>query len=72
MRDSAYYPEIRAQQGQMNADTAEMMKGTPMCQEYARLAPRVEDWPRLIGKMGESMAAGFDYTAELEKLRCRP
>ena len=69
MRDSAYYPEIRAQQGQMNSDTAEMMKATPMYQEYARLAPRVEDWPRLISKMGESLAAGFDHTSELDNLK---
>jgi pimeloyl-ACP methyl ester carboxylesterase len=69
MRDSAYYPELRAQQGQVTAEAAEFMKETPMYQLYASLAPRVEDWPRLVGKVGESMAAGFDHSAEVAKLQ---
>ena len=69
MRDTAYYPELRAQQLQINEQAAEMMRGTPMHELYASLAPRPEDWPVLVRKIGESMAGGFDYTAELAKLQ---
>lgn len=69
MRDSAYYPELRAQQGQVTADAAELMKETPMYELYASLAPRVEDWRRLVAKIGDSMAGGFDHTAAFGKLQ---
>jgi pimeloyl-ACP methyl ester carboxylesterase len=69
MRDSAYYPEIRAQQGQVTAEQAEFMKQLPMYQLYASLAPRVEDWPALVQKIGDSLAGGFDYTADVPKLQ---
>jgi pimeloyl-ACP methyl ester carboxylesterase len=46
---SGFYPEILAQQGQVGPEAAEAMKQTPMYQLYASLAPRVEDWPRLLG-----------------------
>lgn len=58
----AVYPEIREQQGQVNAAAAEFMKETPMYELYQRVAPRPEDFPRLLDKIGASMADGFDYT----------
>lgn len=68
MRDSAYYPELRAQQGHVTAEAAEFMKETPMYELYASLAPRVEDWPVLVGKSGDSMAGGFDHSAAFGQL----
>jgi pimeloyl-ACP methyl ester carboxylesterase len=65
IRRDAIYPEILAQQGQVNAAAAEFMKDTPMYELYQRVAPRPEDFPRLLDKMGESMAKGFDFTEEI-------
>jgi pimeloyl-ACP methyl ester carboxylesterase len=69
IRPDALDPEIRAQQGQVSAAAFEFMKGTPMYELYARVAPRPEDFPRLLDKIGESMAQDFDYTDEVRSLQ---
>lgn len=69
VRPDAIYPEMRAQQGQVNAAAAEFMKDTPMYQLYQRVAPRPEDFPRLLSKMGEAMSKDFDYTEEVRGLQ---
>jgi pimeloyl-ACP methyl ester carboxylesterase len=68
IRRSAFYPDILAQQGQVTAEAAEAMKQTPMYQLYASLAPRPEDWPKLLAKMGDSMKNDFDFSKEVAKL----
>ena len=69
LRPDAIYAEMRAQQGQVNAAAAEFMKDTPMYQLYQRVAPRPEDFPRLLDKIGETMAEDFDYTEEVRGLQ---
>ena len=65
----AIYPEMRAQQAQVNAAAAEFMKDTPMYQLYQRVAPRPQDFPRLLDKIGAAMAKDFDYSAEVRGLK---
>jgi hypothetical protein len=60
---------MRAQQRQVSAAAAEFMKETPMYLEYQRLAPRPEDFPRLVDKIGKSMANEFDYSDEVRGLQ---
>jgi pimeloyl-ACP methyl ester carboxylesterase len=69
IRPDAIYPEMRAQQGQVNAAAAEFMKDTPMYQLYQRVAPRPEDFPRLLSKIGEAMSKDFDFTEEVRGLQ---
>ena len=69
LRPDAIYPEMRVQQGQVNAAAAEFMKETPMYELYQRVAPRPEDFPRLLTKIGESMAKDYDYSDEVRGLR---
>jgi pimeloyl-ACP methyl ester carboxylesterase len=69
LRSDAVYPELRAQQGQVNAAAAEFMKDTPMYHLYQRVAPRPEDFPRLLDKIGAFMAKDFDLTDEVRGLR---
>jgi pimeloyl-ACP methyl ester carboxylesterase len=66
---AAVYPDIRGQQGQVNAAAAEFMKDTPMYKLYEQVAPRPEDFPRLVGKVGEMMSHDFDYTEEVKSLQ---
>ncbi len=40
-----------------------------MYQGYQRVAPRPEDFPLLLGKMGESMAKDFDFSDEVRGLK---
>ncbi|NUT32043.1 MAG: alpha/beta hydrolase [Hamadaea sp.] len=69
IRTDAIDPAIRAQQGQVNAAAAEFMKDTPMYELYQRVAPRPEDFPRLLDKIGAAMAEDFDYTDDVRGLQ---
>jgi pimeloyl-ACP methyl ester carboxylesterase len=64
IRRDAFYPEILAQQGQVNANGLEMMKQTPMYQMYTALAPRPQDFGRLLDKMGAAMKKDFNFPPE--------
>jgi pimeloyl-ACP methyl ester carboxylesterase len=69
IRRDAIYPELLDQQGQVSAAAAEFMVDTPMYQLYQRVAPRPEDFPRLLDKIGAAMARDFDYAEEVRGLR---
>jgi len=69
LRRSAIYPEMLAQQGQVRADAAAFMTDTPMYQLYQRVAPRPEDFGRLLDKIGASMAQDFDFTQDVRGLQ---
>jgi pimeloyl-ACP methyl ester carboxylesterase len=69
IRRNAFYPEILSQQGQVTAAAAEMMKQTPMYQLYSSIAPRPQDFPRLLGKMGDAMKADFDLSAQVASIK---
>jgi pimeloyl-ACP methyl ester carboxylesterase len=69
IKRSAIPAEMLAQQGQVNAAAAEYMKDTPMYQLYQRVAPRPEDFGRLLDKVGESMSKDFDFSDEVRGLK---
>ena len=69
IRPDAIYREMREQQGQVSAEAAEFMKDTPMYQLYQRVAPRPEDFPRLLSKIGESMSKDYDFTEDVRGLQ---
>jgi pimeloyl-ACP methyl ester carboxylesterase len=68
-RRNGFYPDILAQQGQVTAAAAEAMKQTPMYQMYVALAPRPQDWGRLLGKIGEAMKEDFDLTNQIKGIK---
>jgi pimeloyl-ACP methyl ester carboxylesterase len=69
IRSDAIYPEMRVQQGQVNAAAAEFMKDTPMYELYQRVAPRPEDFGRLLDKIGAAMEQEFDFSDEARGLQ---
>jgi pimeloyl-ACP methyl ester carboxylesterase len=69
VKRDAVYPDILVQQGQVGPDAAEMMKQTPMYQLYASIAPRPEDFPRLLGKLGDLMKKDFDLSKEIPNIK---
>ena len=69
VRRNAIPPEMLAQQAQVNAAAAEFMTDTPMYQLYNRVAPRPEDFPRLLDKIGAYMAKDFDFSEEVRGLQ---
>ena len=63
-----FYPEMLPMQAQVGAGMAEMMKDTPMYQSYAAIAPRPEDFPKLLDRMGEYMRKPYDWAEDVKKL----
>jgi pimeloyl-ACP methyl ester carboxylesterase len=70
-RADALDPALRAMTGQVSAAAADAMKDTPMYQTYKRLAPRPEDFGRLLDKIGATMERDrdYDYTDELRAIQ---
>ncbi|MET7935049.1 alpha/beta hydrolase [Streptomyces sp. NPDC005322] len=64
-RRDGWFPEVTAQMDQMGPAAAEPMKQSPMYEVYARLAPRPEDWPVLVGKSTEMIQRDYDWSAEV-------
>jgi pimeloyl-ACP methyl ester carboxylesterase len=69
IRRDAIPAEMLAQQGQVSGAAADFMKDTPMYQLYQRVAPRPQDFPRLLDKIGESMSKDFDFSEEVRGLQ---
>jgi pimeloyl-ACP methyl ester carboxylesterase len=69
IRRDAIPPEMLAQQAQVSSSAVEFMKETPMYQLYQRVAPRPEDFGRLLDKIGESMSKDFDLSQEMRSLQ---
>lgn len=67
-RRDGWFPEVRAQMDQMSAAAAESMQRSPLYELYARLAPRVADWPVLVGKMADLTQREYDYTSGIADL----
>ena len=63
-----WYPEVLAGMEQMGPEAAEPMKETPMYLLYAGVAPRPEDWPVLLAKVGELLRQDFDWSQDAAAL----
>lgn len=68
-RRDGWYPEILAGESQLNAQAAEQMKHTPFYQEYARVAPRPQDWPVLCAKLGNMFRQDYDWSAQVKQIK---
>ena len=67
--DDGWYAEMRPQQKQVSAAMFPMMKDTPMYKTYAAVAPKLDDFPRLLDAMGDFMRQKYDWSAEVAKLK---
>lgn len=66
---SGFFPEMLPQQAAVSAAMAPMMKETPMYTSYVRVAPKPEDFPRLLDRMGEWMRKPYDWSEDVKKLK---
>jgi pimeloyl-ACP methyl ester carboxylesterase len=64
-----FYADMRKQQAMVGADMAPMMKDTPMFKSYAAVAPKVEEFPKLLDQMGNLMRGEYDWSADAAKLK---
>jgi pimeloyl-ACP methyl ester carboxylesterase len=67
-RREGWYPEMNAGMAQMGPKAVEPMKKLPVYAMYARLAPRVADFPILVTKMGVLMRQDYDWSKEVAAL----
>ncbi|HKQ13134.1 MAG TPA: alpha/beta hydrolase [Steroidobacteraceae bacterium] len=63
-----FFPEMLPQQAAVSSAMFEQMKGTPMYQSYAAIAPHPEDFPKLLDTMGAYMRKSYDWTGDVKKL----
>ena len=64
-----WYPEVLAGMEQMGPQIAEPMKQTPMYQQYASIAPRPQDWPVLLTKLGELLRQDYNWSKEVATIK---
>ena len=63
-----FYPEMLPQQAAVSGKIADQFKGTPIYDSYMAVAPRKEDFPKLLDMMGEWMRKPYDWSADVGKL----
>lgn len=63
-----FYPEMLPMQAEVGAAMADSMKGSPMYQSYAAIAPDPDEFPKLLDRMGEWMRKPYDWEQDVEKL----
>lgn len=63
-----FYPEMLPMQAQVGAAMADMMKETPMYKTYAAVAPKPEEFPLLLDRMGELMRTPYNWAEDVKKL----
>lgn len=66
---SGFYPELLPQQAALGASMAPMMKETPMYTSYVAVAPKPDDFPRLLDRMGEWFRKPYDWADDVRKLK---
>ncbi len=64
-----FFPELLPMQAQVGAAMAEQMKETPMYKSYVAVAPKPEDFPKLLDRMGALMRQPYDWSADVPKLK---
>ena len=67
-RRDGSHPEVVAAMDQMSPAAAEPMRQSPLYAQYKRLAPRVEDWPVLIGKISDALKVDYDWGADIARI----
>jgi pimeloyl-ACP methyl ester carboxylesterase len=66
--DDGFYADLKKLQHGVSGKAAPMMKDTPMYKSYAKVAPKVSDFPRLLDALGDFMRTPYDWSADVKKL----
>jgi pimeloyl-ACP methyl ester carboxylesterase len=68
VKRAGWYPEVLAGFDAMGRQLAEMLRPSPLGESYARIAPRPQDWPRLLEKTGDLLRQDYDWSQEISAL----
>jgi pimeloyl-ACP methyl ester carboxylesterase len=55
-------------QAAVSGAMADMMKDTPMYKSYMAVAPKPDDFPKLLDRMGEYMRVPYDWSDDVKAL----
>ena len=66
---NGFHPEMLPQQAAVSGKMFDAMKETPMYLSYKAVAPKPEDFPRLLDRMGEYMRNPYDWSEDVKKLQ---
>ena len=66
---NGWYPEGLAAMDHFGPALAEPMKKSPIYQSYAQSAPRPQDWPVLLGKLGDLMRVDYDWSQAVASIK---
>jgi len=67
--DDGWYADMRVQQKQVGAAMAPMMAQTPIGTTYKAIAPKPEDFPRLLDRLGDYMRKSYNWADDVKKLQ---
>ena len=67
--DTGFYADVREQQKGVTRENAAMMMQAPFYDTYKAVAPRVEDFPEFVARMGEAIGKPFDWSDEARTLK---
>ena len=67
--DTGFYADIREQQKALTREGAAMMMQTPLYDVYKAVAPRVEDFPEFVARMGEAIRRPYDWSEDAKTLK---
>jgi pimeloyl-ACP methyl ester carboxylesterase len=65
---NGWYPEMLPQQAQMSSAAAEFLKDTPVYKTYSAVAPRLEDFPQFLDRVGDFLRRSYDWSEDVKKL----
>src|SRR6266481_7773435 len=63
---TGWHPEMQAG---MAAIAPEIFLNTPIYEDYRRVAPKPEDFPRLVANMREALSQDYDWTEQVSALK---
>ena len=63
-----WFPEVRDGMNAMGSHMAEPFKQSPLYLAYASRAPRPEDWPVLLDKVGGLIRQPYDWSGDVGKI----
>jgi pimeloyl-ACP methyl ester carboxylesterase len=65
---NGWFAEMLPQQAAVSAAMADAMKDTPIYKAYVEVAPRPQDFPRLLDAMAEFMRQPYDWSVNVKQL----
>jgi pimeloyl-ACP methyl ester carboxylesterase len=63
-----FFPDVLAMQTRVAAASVAGFRASPLYQTYQRIAPRPEDFPRLLDRVGAMLRTPYDWHAEIPKI----